>query len=143
MQVHKSAGGVVYKKIQGDLCFLLVKHKEGHWGFPKGHIADKITDESVEQAAVREVREEGGVTAKIVNDLSVDTSYFFTDSDENINKKYVSYFLMEYVSGDTKDHDNEVTEAKFIKENEVWDTLTYNTDKEAFANIIEMKESIQ
>ena len=42
--------------------------------------------------------------------------------------KKVYYFLMEYISGDPKDHDWEVSEAKFVALDEVFETLDYKTD---------------
>ena len=53
-----SAGGI----IMDGPCILMVRHAVG-FGFPKGHVEP---DESVEQAAVREVREEAGIKAEIV-----------------------------------------------------------------------------
>ncbi len=136
MITETSAGGIVYKKEGDTLLWLLIQHKKAlHWGFPKGHIGDHVENELMEEAALREVQEEGGITAKIINDSPIDTTYFFKQ-DNTLHKKTVHYFLMEYISGDTSDHDHEVLEAKFIPTDEAWDTLTYNTDKEAFSKVL-------
>jgi hypothetical protein len=45
---------------------------------------------------------------------------------------------MEYVSGDPKNHDWEMMDAKFVSENEVKKILTYKSDKEAFEKILEI-----
>ena len=52
-------------------------------------------------------------------------------------KKTVFLFLMEYLSGDPKNHDWEMSEAKFVTEEEVKKILTYPSDKEAFAKILQ------
>ena len=76
------------------------------------------------------MREEGGVDAKIIQDLG-EVKYFFRWQDESIYKT-VQYFLMEYVSGDPNDHDHEVDEAKWFELSEAEQVLTYSTDKEVF-----------
>jgi len=130
-----STGGIVYKKEGGILLWLLVKHKgAGHWGFPKGHIGDLIKGERMEDAALREVREEGGITAEIVQHKPFITQYFFRRGDV-LHSKKVYYFLMKYISGNTDDHDHEVTDAKFAREEELFKTLTFDSDKNAFEDL--------
>ncbi|GAA5531651.1 NUDIX hydrolase [Deinococcus metallilatus] len=51
------AGGVV---LDGGGRVLLVRYRSGAWAFPKGHVE---AGETLEQTAVREVREETGVSA--------------------------------------------------------------------------------
>ena len=62
------AGGIVVRGRGGDLRVLLVtaKRQPGQWVFPKGHIDP---GESPEQAAVREVEEEAGVIAAVVEPI--------------------------------------------------------------------------
>jgi len=133
--IEKSAGGIVYKRVASSISWLIVKHKGAlHWGFPKGHIGDKNSNEAIEEAAIREVQEEGGITAKIVHADSVQTSYFFRRG-QTLHKKTVDYFLMEYISGDTKNHDHEVSAAKFLDEETLLETLTFDTDRKAFKKL--------
>lgn len=136
MNVHTvyetSAGGMVYKDASNGREWLLIQHsKAKHWGFPKGHVGDKIPNEKREEAALREVEEEGGIRATIVSDSSFTTTYFFRYGN-TLHKKTVYYFLMKYISGDTSNHDSEVSQATFIAESEVERSLTYDSDKEAF-----------
>lgn len=138
MITETSAGGIVYIIIDGHHQFLLVRHaKARHWGFPKGHIGDNIENEPMDHAALREVAEEGGIKAHIVNPTPIETTYFFR-KDGELHKKTVNYYLMAYVSGTTDDHDHEVSDARFFSQDEAWDTLTYNTDKEAFSQVLGM-----
>lgn len=131
-----SAGGVVFKKEGDHTLWLITQHSQHkHWGFPKGLVGDEDSTESKEAAAVREVREEGGVVARIVNPIPAEALYKYTFEDALVDKK-VYYFLMEYVSGDPKDHDWEVSDAKFVTEDEVRKTLSYKTEKEAFEEIL-------
>lgn len=130
-----SAGGIVYQRNNNETLWLIIQNS-GHkgWGFPKGLVGDKVRNESMETAALREVREEGGVEAKIVHPTPVKTQYTYRFQDYLI-KKTVNYFLMEYVSGQIEDHDQEVGDIKFVSADEVRQTLTYKADKEAFEEI--------
>lgn len=132
IQIENSAGGIVYKKEGNNYLWLVVQHSgKMHWGFPKGHIGDKNKNEDMKDAALREVQEEGGIKAKIISANPIVTNYIYRSGDV-LHKKTVSYFLMEYVSGDPKNHDWEISETKIIPEKEVLDTLTFKGDKDAF-----------
>ena len=142
-----SAGGIVYKKLPATpytlypVLWLITKHSQNkHWGFPKGLIGDNIKHEAAETAALREVGEEGGVKAKIINHQPIIIKYKYRFNDTLIDKT-VYYFLMEYLSGDPKNHDWEVDEAKFVEENEALNTLTYNTEKKALQQILQIAKN--
>ena len=131
-----SAGGIVYKKEGDQILLLITKHSQYKaWSFPKGIIGDNVRNESKEDAAVREVAEEGGIKAKIINDQPIDVHYSYRFKEYLVTKT-VYYFLMEYTSGDPKDHDWEVSEAMFVMEEEVKRTLNYKADQEAFEKIL-------
>jgi 8-oxo-dGTP pyrophosphatase MutT (NUDIX family) len=131
-----SAGGIVFKKEKEKILWLIAQHSQHKgWVFPKGLVGDKDSNESMEKAALREVEEEGGVRAKIVYLRPVKTFYQYRWQDQLI-KKTVYYFLMEYLSGDPKNHDWEMVDAKFTTEHEVKKTLTYPSDKQAFERML-------
>ena len=146
--IHQaSAGGIVFKKVYHlsstiyYLVWLICQHSQHHgWVFPKGFVGDKNKNESNETAALREVEEEGGIKAKIINDQPIKTQYSY-QLNNILVKKTVYYFLMEYVSGDPKNHDWEMSEAKFVTADEVKKTLTYLSDKEAFEKILKIIKS--
>lgn len=138
MKVKKevSAGGIVFKKESGQTLWLITQHSQHKgWSFPKGLVAEEDKDESMETAALREVQEEGGVKAKIVDVNPVRTTYKYETAGYLIDKT-VYYFLMKYIEGDPKDHDWEVSEAKFVPREEVMQTLSFPTDKDAFDQIL-------
>lgn len=131
-----SAGGIVYKKINGETLWLITQHSQHKgWVFPKGLVGDNDKNESKEVAALREVEEEGGIKAKIISDNPIVTGYQYQWQGDLI-KKTVCYFLMEYLSGDPKDHDWEMMDARFTTFDDVKKTLTYDSDKLAFEKII-------
>jgi 8-oxo-dGTP pyrophosphatase MutT (NUDIX family) len=90
--------------------FLAIKpaHRD-RWQLPKGTI-DR--GESSEQAAVREVREEGGVLARILANLG--PIHFVYQMAGKRYAKTVDFYLMIYESGDPADHDHEVQEARWF-----------------------------
>lgn len=133
-----SAGGIVYK----NNLWLICQHSQHRgWVFPKGLVGDEDSNESMEQAALREVEEEGGVKAKIVYDKPVKVGYNYSYKGNLINKT-VFYFLMEYVSGDPKNHDWEMSEAKFVTKEEIIKTLTYPSDQDAFEKVLDIFTNI-
>lgn len=139
-KIEISSGGIVYKKQVDKILWLITQHSQHKgWGFPKGLIGDNIKDEPMEEAALREVEEEGGVKTKIVNHKPVKVNYNYRFKDFLV-KKTVYYFLMEYISGDPKNHDWEVSEAKFVSENEVKKTLSFKTDGQAFNKVLLLKD---
>jgi len=90
-----SAGGVVYKRDEEGIKFLLLKKTGARitWVLPKGKI-DK--GESVEEAAQREVQEETGLSQlKIIKKLG-EENYFYRSyqKEKFLVKKTVYYFLM-------------------------------------------------
>jgi len=133
-----SAGGIVYKKVDGVVLWLITQHSQHKgWVFPKGLVGDSIENESKETAALREVEEEGGVKTKIINPHPVTVFYSYKWKDLQIDKT-VYYYLMEYISGDPKNHDWEMMDGKFVTEEEAKRTLTYPSDREAFGKILKL-----
>lgn len=136
-KIEKSSGGVVYRTTPTGIQWLVTQHSQHKgWGFPKGLIGDTLENEPMDAAAIREVREEGGITAKIMHPAPVEVRYTYKFKSTLVHKT-VFYYLMEYVSGNPEDHDWEVSEAKFLTEDDVRYILTFQSDKEAFAKILE------
>ncbi len=92
---------------------------------PKGH---PDGDESAEQAAAREVAEETGVTAQLIDKLG-DVRYSYERNRRRIAKR-VSFFLFEYESGDVADHDHEIEDARWIPLEQAREELTYDGERE-------------
>lgn len=139
-----SAGGIVYKKVKQpmtndhQLMWLVAQHSQHKgWVFPKGFIGDHIQGESIEDTAVREVKEETGVDAKILRKLKDPAGYFYVWKGEK-RFKTVHYYLMEYQGGDITKHDFEMSAVEWWAEEKVKKDLTYKSDKEAFKEALKM-----
>ena len=100
-----SAGGVVYRGSGANMEVVIVRIvPELRWQLPKGLIDD---GETTEQAALREVREESGMTAEIVAPIET-IEYWFTADWDDVRRrihKFVHFYLMRHTGGDGSDHD--------------------------------------
>src|SRR6476659_4780781 len=109
-----SAGGVVYRKRSAGVDVAIIKVGPIiRWQLPKG-IVDK--GETSEQAALREVREETGLVAKIEAPLEK-IEYWYVSGGKSGRVRYhkfVHFYLMKFRSGSTDDHDHEVLEARWV-----------------------------
>jgi 8-oxo-dGTP pyrophosphatase MutT (NUDIX family) len=128
-----SAGGVV---VRGDQVAVIVPVKRAAdggrvLGLPKGH---PDGDESAKEAAVREVREETGLNADLIEKLG-DVRYRYERNGRTVSKR-VTFFRFEYRSGDLADHDHEVEEASWMPLKEAARRLTYPGEREMVARAI-------
>lgn len=131
IQYLKSSGGVIFRRNNtnhNNVEIVLIAIKNGNiWTLPKGLI-DR--GEKAEDAAVREISEETGLSGTIVK-LIGEKSFWFYIKDENIKcKKTVVYYLLEYKGGDIKNHCWEVDEAKWFPIDDAITKASYKSDKE-------------
>jgi 8-oxo-dGTP pyrophosphatase MutT (NUDIX family) len=87
------AGGIVVRQDKGVPLYLLVtaRRNDREWVLPKGHIEP---GESPEQAAIREVREEAGVEADLVEQIGTTT---FVVDGRTVRTRF---FLLSYLRGE-------------------------------------------
>jgi 8-oxo-dGTP pyrophosphatase MutT (NUDIX family) len=122
-----SAGGVV---VRDHEVAVIVPHKLSQEGrrtlaLPKGHPDE---GESMEEAATREVREETGLEAELVEKLG-DVEYWYQRKGRRILKK-VTFYLFEYRSGSVEDHDDEIEEARWMPLEQAAHELSFPGERE-------------
>lgn len=94
---EKSAGAIVYFRGR-PLEFLLIAAT--YWEFPKGGVD---AEESEVEAALREVREETGLTVRLQDGFRREITYFYRrHRDGALVKKQVIYFLGEATSREVR-----------------------------------------
>jgi 8-oxo-dGTP pyrophosphatase MutT (NUDIX family) len=94
------------------------------WSLPKGHIED---GETIEETAVREVKEETGISAHVLRPLgSID--YWFVAERRRVHKT-VHHYLLEAVGGELSDEDGEVTEVAWVPVAELEAKLAYADER--------------
>jgi len=92
MITEKSCGAVVFTKENGQIEYVIIRSKQGFYGFPKGHVEGNETET---ETAMREVKEEIGLTVDLIDGFKAEDSYLFSWNGEERFKKVV-YFLAEY-----------------------------------------------
>jgi 8-oxo-dGTP pyrophosphatase MutT (NUDIX family) len=92
-----SAGGVVYRVDGGIPLFLLIRDSYANWGFPKGHLE---AGERAEDAALREVREETGLTTLELRG-AIDTIDWYFRFRGRLIHKACHFYLMETTQSET------------------------------------------
>lgn len=135
--IHEfAAGGIVFKKEDNTIYILLAQHSfHKGWIFPKGIIGDKHDSESKEDTAIREVKEETGIEAEIIEPLTPRTFWYQMKGEKR--KKTVYYYIMSHTGGNTEDHDFEMQAVEWIPIDKVIKRLTYKGDRTIFRTVEE------
>lgn len=135
-----SAGGLVVDST-GTKGLLIgrIDHKDASgtrllWSLPKGHIEE---GETPEQAAIREVAEETGITSSISRSLGV-IDFWFMAGGKRIHKT-VHHYLFSEVSGELTPQVSEVDEVSWFPLSEIIQRLAYPDEKKLIARSGELK----
>ena len=126
---EESFGGVVVH--QGNVLVITPAGRPQIATLPKGGPQE---GELPEATAQREVREETGVEARIVERLG-DVRYRYRRRGVRVDKT-VGFYLCEYVGGDTADHDHEVDDARWMPIEQARTQLTYPGEREMIARAL-------
>ena len=112
-----SAGIVLFRKEESKILFLLLHYPSGHWDFVKGKMEQ---GESTHQTAVRETKEETGITdITFVENFEEWIEYNFKYQGELVQKKVV-FFLAE----------TKTKEIKISHEHSGYTWMDYNSSME-------------
>jgi 8-oxo-dGTP pyrophosphatase MutT (NUDIX family) len=95
----------------------------GIWALPKG---TPNPGETIEQVAVREVREETGLEVRLIAYIG-SISYSFVRDSVRYHKQ-VRHFLLEAIGGDTTLHDHEYDLVEWFPVHEACRRLTYQNE---------------
>ncbi len=139
MEREFSAGGVLVKTIRGVPHFAAIRpqgKREGVWALPKGNLD---AGESPEQTAVREVREETGVSGRLVEKLG-DVRYVYTRRGGTRVFKVVSFYLLRAGRGRLGEIEErmriEVAEARWLPLADAPRLLAYGGERQMAAKAL-------
>ena len=143
-----SAGGLVFKRKSKEVLWLITNsspsslYPEPYWRLPKGWLDDSLNGKSpgpyalgvrkptpgiVENAAIREVQEEGGVNAKILKKVGTEKRFFVKEGKGVL--KFITYYLMEYISDNPSGFGYETSEVGWFTYDEARKNLKYPSEK--------------
>lgn len=120
---ERSCGAIVYREINGETRFLLIKNKRSaHWGFPKGHMEK---GETPPQTAIREVLEETGLHIEIVPEFESKSAYTI----QNKVEKSVTIYLARTTETRTTIQREEIEDYIWLHYDKAMETLRFDNDR--------------
>jgi len=137
-RIEHSSGGVVARRVDGAVYLLLIRDPYGKWGLPKGHVED---GESSCEAALREVREETGLT-HLDPGPSLGTIDWYFRLRGDLVHKFCDYFLMASPDGNTSPEISEgITECRWLPVKEAIETVAYDNAREVVLRAADVLKS--
>jgi 8-oxo-dGTP pyrophosphatase MutT (NUDIX family) len=134
-----SAGGVVFRNDDSTREVLLCgRSADKLWCLPKG---TPERGESLEQTAMREVREETGVEVEpegVVGDIR----YWFSRPQDGVRYyKTVRHYLFRPVGGDPSLHDHEFDDVRWFPVQDALKLLTYRNENRILRQALQLAEA--
>lgn len=120
-----SAGGVVWRRDASGHIEIVLCGRARAWMLPKG---TPDSGETMEQTALREVREETGLEVVLGEPLPT-IEYWFTMHGVRYHK-WVHHWLMEPIGGDLANHDHEFEEAAWLPISDAIRAVHYQNQRE-------------
>lgn len=123
MKREKSCGAVIFQDGPGGRTYLTLRSTKGHTTLCKGHVEGEETER---QTAVREIREETGLTVDFVDGFREVISY----SPRAGHWKDVVFFLASVAGGTPVCQPEEVAELRFLPFAQAVSALTHDSDRD-------------
>lgn len=145
IQREFSSGGIVFRKSEWLIAASMPTelYPDVYWRLPKGWIDDstldnpgpmasgkvKADEDSLQKAAIREVREEAGVEAKIIKKIGTE-KYFYKHPTRGQILKFVTFYLMEWVRDLPEGFDGETSEIAWLPYEQALKKLSFSGEKQ-------------
>lgn len=124
MKKEKSCGCIILD----NNMVLLVKHNAGHWDFPKGHVENNETEE---QTAIREVKEETNMDVEIIPGYRYVIQY---SPKENVIKDVV-FFIAKKISNNIKAQESEISIVEWVDIDTAFTQITHTDSKKLLMQV--------
>jgi len=123
-----SVGAIVFYKKSEQIEYLILKHRQGHWTFSKGHAEAK---ENKSDTAIRELREETGITdiEFLHDEILLKEKYEFKNKKEKLVFKSVDYFIAEAKDKNVRLDGTEILDYKWCSFHSALNKITFNESK--------------
>lgn len=129
-QEQVSSGGVAFRAGSAETEVALISvGKENRWQLPKGLVD---ADETPETTAVREVKEETGLSTEVIKKLDTISYWYVGNKGEQRVRfhKLVHFYLMAYLTGQINEHDWEVNEARWVPLGQALKMLHFKSERQ-------------
>lgn len=137
MEIERSCGAVVFTREHNEYKFVVIQSLEGTYGFPKGHMKGYETER---QTALREVKEETGLTVELLPDFREPVEYIIP---ANGHLKKVMYFLGRYADQRPVPQPEEVRKILLLKYDDAMKIFQYENNRtllqKAYRTILKKK----
>ncbi len=124
MNYEKSCGAVLINDENGKIRYLIIRSKDGNYGFPKGHVEDGETEK---ETAMREIYEELKIKPTIIDGFKENAEYKLTDKENTIKK--VTYFLAKYSNQKITIKEDELSEGSLYTYEEAMKLIKFENLK--------------
>ncbi len=125
MKKEKSCGTICIS----DEKVLVIRQKQGFYGFPKGHVEE---DETEVETAIRETKEETNIDVLVDESLRFSLSYVVND----IIDKEVVYFIAKPQNENIRIQESELLDATWVDIDDVYNILTFYNLKNLWKDVL-------
>ncbi|MBR3486365.1 MAG: NUDIX domain-containing protein [Clostridia bacterium] len=130
IRYERSCGAVVYRMDEGEIKYLLVRSKNGLWGFPKGHMEQGETEH---ETALREILEETSLNVTIEDGFRATDTYPIGHGDAQDTIKQVVFFLAHYKDQEPAPQPSEITKLALMDLTSAMRALKFEGQKRILA----------
>lgn len=139
-RVERSAGGVVLRRIRGELHVLLIRDPYQNWGLPKGHVEPGEDDMG---AALREVEEETGLSVLIPGPELKTIDWVFRTGGRRVHK-YCCFFLMASPEGQPVPETAEgITDCRWVVLEHAVEQISYDNARQVLVAAVELIQDVE
>lgn len=125
MKKEKSCGTICIS----DEKVLVIRQKQGFYGFPKGHVEE---DETEVETAIRETKEETNIDVLVDESLRFSLSYVVNDTID----KEVVYFIAKPQNENIRIQESELLDATWVDIDDVYNILTFYNLKNLWKDVL-------